>query len=99
MTNIAYGATVALTLISGVVLMMASGADKAERAAVRQSAAYDSLTETVEQETYALTELARVYVVDRRPDDLAAWQAKKFRTIKMKRIWRGCGIWALRLRS
>lgn len=48
MTNIAYGATVALTLISGVVLMMASGADKAERAAVRQSAAYDSLTETVE---------------------------------------------------
>ncbi len=77
MTNIAYGATVALTLISGVVLMMASGADKAERAAVRQSAAYDSLTETVEQETYALTELARVYVVDRRTQDLTAWQAKR----------------------
>ncbi|CCJ96619.1 FIG00553759: hypothetical protein [Cronobacter malonaticus 507] len=77
MTNIAYGATVALTLISGVVLMMASGADKAERAAVRQSAAYDSLTETVEQETYALTELARVYVVERRPQDLTDWQAKK----------------------
>ncbi|EOC1314932.1 diguanylate cyclase [Cronobacter turicensis] len=77
MTNIAYGATVALTLASGVVLMMASSADKAERAAVRQSAAYDSLTETVEQETYALTELARVYIVDRRPEDLTAWQAKK----------------------
>ncbi|EOC1344089.1 diguanylate cyclase [Cronobacter dublinensis] len=76
-TNFAYGATVALTLASGVVLMMASSADKEERAAVRQSAAFDRLTETVEQETYALTELARVYVVDRRAEDLAAWQAKK----------------------
>ncbi|EOI3502873.1 diguanylate cyclase [Cronobacter dublinensis] len=76
-TNFAYGATVALTLASGVVLMMASSADKEERAAVRQSAAFDRLTETVEQETYALTELARVYVVERRPEDLAAWQAKK----------------------
>ncbi|ELZ8931889.1 diguanylate cyclase [Cronobacter dublinensis] len=76
-TNFAYGATVALTLASGVVLMMASSADKEERAAVRQSAAFDRLTETVEQETYALTELARVYVMDRRAEDLAAWQAKK----------------------
>ncbi|EKK5270215.1 diguanylate cyclase [Cronobacter dublinensis] len=76
-TNFAYGATVALTLASGVVLMMASSADKEERAAVRQSAAFDRLTETVEQETYALTELARVYVVERRAEDLAAWQAKK----------------------
>ncbi|CCJ91205.1 FIG00553759: hypothetical protein [Cronobacter turicensis 564] len=81
-TNFAYGATVALTLASGVVLMMASSADKAERAAVRQSAAFDRLTETVEQETYALTELARVYVVERRPDDLAAWRAKKSQTDK-----------------
>ncbi len=76
-TNFAYGATVALTLASGVVLMMASSADKEERAAVRQSAVFDRLTETVEQETYALTELARVYVVERRAEDLAAWQAKK----------------------
>ncbi|EOU9538133.1 diguanylate cyclase [Cronobacter dublinensis] len=76
-TNFAYGATVALTLASGLVLMMASSADKEERAAVRQSAVFDRLTETVEQETYALTELARVYVVERRPEDLAAWQAKK----------------------
>ncbi|EPM5391998.1 diguanylate cyclase [Cronobacter turicensis] len=81
-TNFAYGATVALTLASGVVLMMASDADKAERAAVRQSAAFDRLTETVEQETYALTELARVYVVERRPEDLAAWRAKKSQTDK-----------------
>lgn len=81
-TNFAYGATVALTLASGVVLMMASSADKAERAAVRQSAAFDRLTETVEQETYALTELARVYVVERRPEDLAAWRAKKSQTDK-----------------
>ncbi|EPO1789806.1 diguanylate cyclase [Cronobacter turicensis] len=81
-TNFAYGATVALTLASGVVLMMASSADKAERAAVRQSAAFDRLTETAEQETYALTELARVYVVERRPDDLAAWRAKKSQTDK-----------------
>nr|WP_237721624.1 sensor domain-containing diguanylate cyclase [Cronobacter dublinensis] len=57
--------------------MMASSADKEERAAVRQSAVFDRLTETVEQETYALTELARVYVVERRAEDLAAWQAKK----------------------
>ncbi|EOZ6411846.1 diguanylate cyclase [Cronobacter turicensis] len=81
-TNFAYGATVALTLASGVVLMMASDADKAERAAVRQSTAFDRLTETVEQETYALTELARVYVVERRPEDLAAWRAKKSQTDK-----------------
>lgn len=98
-TNFAYGATVALTLASGVVLMMASSADKEERAAVRQSAAFDRLTETVEQETYALTELARVYVVERRAEDLAAWQAKRRRTITTRRIWRGCGMWAPRLKS
>ncbi|CCJ71150.1 FIG00553759: hypothetical protein [Cronobacter condimenti 1330] len=57
--------------------MMASSADKEERAAVRQSEVFDRLTDTVEQETYALTELARTYVVARRPEDLTAWQAKK----------------------
>ncbi|ELY4663257.1 diguanylate cyclase [Cronobacter muytjensii] len=75
-TNFAYGATVALTLASGVVLMMASGADKEERAAVRQSAVFDRLTEEIEKEVYSLTEIARLYAVTRQPEDLQAWKDK-----------------------
>lgn len=36
MTNWAYGITVALTLASGIAMLMASSADNAERRAVEQ---------------------------------------------------------------
>ena len=41
MTNWAYGITVALTLASGIAMLMASSADNAERRAVEQRQAFD----------------------------------------------------------
>lgn len=46
-TNWAYGATVCLTIISGVVMLMASNADNVERQAVEQRQVFDQLTEEV----------------------------------------------------
>lgn len=48
MTNWAYGITVALTLASGIAMLMASSADNAERRAVEQRQAFDQLSEEVE---------------------------------------------------
>jgi hypothetical protein len=47
MTNWAYGITVALTLASGIAMLMASSADNAERRAVEQRQAFDQLSEEV----------------------------------------------------
>lgn len=43
MTNWAYGITVALTLASGMAMLMASSADNAERRAVEQRQVFDQL--------------------------------------------------------
>ncbi len=43
MTNWAYGITVALTLASGIAMLMASSADNAERRAVEQRQVFDQL--------------------------------------------------------
>lgn len=48
MTNWAYGITVALTLASGMAMLMASSADNAERRAVEQRQVFDQLSEEVE---------------------------------------------------
>lgn len=48
MTNWAYGITVALTLASGIAMLMASSADNAERRAVEQRQVFDQLSEEVE---------------------------------------------------
>lgn len=74
-TNFAYIATVVLTLASGVALFMASNADKAERAAVKQSRDFDAATEQLEKDAFAQTDLARLSVIKKAPENIQAWKA------------------------
>ena len=76
-TNWAYGATVCLTIASGVVLLMASNADNVERKAVDQRQIFDQLTEEVEADAWSLSGLARLYVIKKDPDVLAEYQQKE----------------------
>ncbi len=62
-TNWAYGATVCLTLASGIVMLMASNADNVERQAVKQRQVFDRLTEEIETNTWMLSDLARLFVI------------------------------------
>ncbi|MEL2242594.1 diguanylate cyclase [Leclercia adecarboxylata] len=66
-TNWAYGATVCLTIASGVAMLMASSAEKVERQAVEQRYVFDQLTEEVEVDAWALSDLARLYVIKQTP--------------------------------
>ena len=73
-TNWAYGATVALTLLSGATMLLASGAEERERAAVSQRATFDQLTATMEEDVYRLTEQARGYVISGDPSHLVVYR-------------------------
>ncbi|WNN47797.1 diguanylate cyclase [Siccibacter colletis] len=75
-TNIAYIATVLLTLSSGVSLFLASNAERTEREAVQQSRVFDALTQELEKEAFSLTELARQAAIHPQGDDIRAWKAK-----------------------
>lgn len=66
-TNWAYGATVCLTIASGVAMLMASNAESVERQAVEQRYVFDQLTEEVEVDAWALSDLARLYVIKQDP--------------------------------
>ncbi len=61
-TNWAYGATVALTLLSGATMILASSAQDRERAAVAQRYNLDEATQTLGDETFSLTDRARQYL-------------------------------------
>ncbi|RYM11269.1 MULTISPECIES: diguanylate cyclase [Sphingobium] len=76
-TNWAYGATVALTLFSGVTMLMASSAEERERAAVAQRATFDRATATLEEDVYRLTEQARGFVITGDPSHLIAYRREK----------------------
>ena len=69
-TNWAYGATVCLTLASGIIMLMASNADTLERKAVEQRQIFDQLTEEIEIEVWAQSDLARLYVIKKDPQIL-----------------------------
>lgn len=73
-TNWAYGATVLLTLASGATMLMASGAEQRERAAVSERSTFDQLTSTLEEDVYRLTEQARGYAITRDPSHLVAYR-------------------------
>ncbi len=73
-TNWAYGATVVLTLISGTTMLLASSAEQKERAAVEQRARFDQMTSTLEEDTYRLTEQARLYTVNRNPSHVVVYR-------------------------
>ncbi|MEG2400333.1 MAG: diguanylate cyclase [Citrobacter sp.] len=76
-TNWAYSATVCLTIASGVIMLMASSADNAERQAVEQRYTFDQLTEEVEIDAWSLSDLARLYVVSKDSDALQSYQQKE----------------------
>lgn len=61
-TNAAYGATVALTVVSGVMMLLASNAHDRERAAVEQRYQLDKATSRLGIDIYAMSENARQYV-------------------------------------
>lgn len=69
-TNWAYGATVCLTIASGIIMLLASNADTAERHAVEQRQRFDQLTEDVETDAWAQSDLARLYVIKKDPQTL-----------------------------
>ncbi|HCF8095232.1 TPA: diguanylate cyclase [Klebsiella oxytoca] len=74
MTNWAYGITVALTLASGMAMLMASSADNAERRAVEQRQVFDQLSEEVESDAWALSDLARLYIIQKNQDVLREYR-------------------------
>ncbi|CAH3544762.1 Diguanylate cyclase DosC, partial [Enterobacter cloacae] len=69
-TNWAYGATVCLTIASGIIMLLASGADTAERQAIEQRQRFDELTENIETDAWVQSDLARLYVVKKDPQIL-----------------------------
>lgn len=73
-TNWAYGATVLLTVVSGATMLMASRAEEGERAAVQQRTRFDHLTEALIEDTYRLTEQARLFTISGDPSHLIVYQ-------------------------
>ena len=76
-TNWAYGATVLLTLASGTTMLMASGAEKAERTAVEQRALFDQLTAALLEDSYRQTEQARAFSITGDPTHVIAYRREK----------------------
>ena len=73
-TNWAYGATVLLTMISGTTLLLASGGEERERAAVAQRFTLDQATARLEEDLYRLTEQARTFSVSGDPVHLIVYR-------------------------
>jgi diguanylate cyclase (GGDEF)-like protein len=73
-TNWAYGATVALTLVSATAMLLASSAQQRERDAVAERYALDSATSHADEDVDTLSGLARQYAVSGDPADLIAYQ-------------------------
>lgn len=85
-TNWAYGATVCLTIASGIIMLMASGADTAERQAIELRQHFDELTENIETDAWIQSDLARLYVIKKNPQILDEYNAseKKLKSIELK---------------
>lgn len=85
-TNWAYSATVCLTIASGIIMLMASGADTAERQAIELRQNFDELTENIETDAWKQSDLARLYVIKKNPQILDEYNAseKKLKSIELK---------------
>lgn len=68
-----------LTVVSGVTMLLASGAEDRERAAVEQRAKFDQLTSTLRDDAFRMTEQARSYAVAGNLAHLAAWNGEAVR--------------------
>ncbi len=76
-TNWAYGATVALTLVSGMTMLRASAAQDRERASVEQRYRLDQATSQLGTDMLALTEQARGYVISGDPTHLDVYRREQ----------------------
>jgi len=76
-TNWAYGATVALTLMSGASMLLASSAQQNERASVSQRYSLDRATTTIGEDAVALSELARQFAITGSTADLVAYHREQ----------------------
>lgn len=74
MTNWAYGITVGLTIASGMAMLIASGADRAERQAVQQRDTFVRLVDEIERDAWELSDLARLYVIEKQPETLQQYR-------------------------
>ncbi|MBX8998533.1 diguanylate cyclase [Klebsiella aerogenes] len=81
MTNWAYGITVGLTIASGIAMLMASGADRAERQAVQQRDTFVRLADEIESDAWELSDLARLYVIEKQPETLQQYR-QQIQTLK-----------------
>jgi len=72
-TNWAYGATVCLTIAAGITMVMASSADRAERAAVTQRDLFDQLSFEIENDLAELTDQARLAAMTTDPSHEIAY--------------------------
>ena len=73
-TNWAYGATVFLTLASGMTMLLASTAQESERAAVAQRYRLDDATAKIGAEVTGLSDQAREYVITGDPSHLLVYR-------------------------
>lgn len=73
-TNWAYGATVALTLMSGTTMLCASDAQERERTAEAQRYRLDQVTQNLALDMFALTGQARQYIITGDPTHLAVYK-------------------------
>lgn len=76
-TNWAYGGTLLLTLASGTMMLMASSAEEAERAAVEQRATFDQVTEVLAEDVFRLSEQARAFAITADPTHIVAYRREK----------------------
>nr|WP_226840282.1 diguanylate cyclase [Enterobacter cloacae complex sp. P27C] len=67
-------------------MLMASGADTAERQAIEQRQRFDELTENIETDAWIQSDLARLYVIKKNPQILDEYNAseKKLKSIELK---------------
>jgi hypothetical protein len=76
-TNWAYGATVCLTIASGIVMLMASNADTVERQAVCSDRFLINSPKMLKLMPGRLSDLARLYVVKKEPQILSEYRQKE----------------------
>jgi diguanylate cyclase (GGDEF)-like protein len=73
-TNWAYGTTVALTVASGTTMLLSSGAQERERAAVSQRYELDHASSQISDEVMALSSHAREYVMSGDSSDMDVYR-------------------------
>ena len=95
-TNIAYAATVLLTLAGGTTMLLASSALEAERAAVSRAEGLKEQTAAVGQDVLRLSDRAREYVITGKEEFLEDYlylrQALQQDEAPLIKLWERCEL-------